>query len=262
MDRMREWTDADTYHRVSDPQYRWGVALLDRLSLRGDELAVDVGCGTGRLTAALASRLPRGRVIATDLSSNMVTVAKRELARSHPRFYAVQADASRLPLNGRADLVFSTATFHWVLDHPALFRSIHTALAPGGRLFAQCGGGPNIKRLHDRAAALMHETPFAPHFADWTDPWEFADAETTAERLCDAEFVDVRTNLEESPVILPDAAAFSTFLTNVVCRVHIARLPSESLRTSFVDRLTEMAGGDRPAYLLDYWRLNMEGVKR
>ena len=57
----RDW-DARTYDRVADPMTRWGAAVLDRLALDGDERVLDAGCGTGRVTEALAERLPRGRV--------------------------------------------------------------------------------------------------------------------------------------------------------------------------------------------------------
>ncbi len=61
----REW-DAETYDAVSDPQFNWGMEVLDRLELRGDEAVLDAGCGSGRVTAELARRLPRGRLIAVD----------------------------------------------------------------------------------------------------------------------------------------------------------------------------------------------------
>ena len=61
----REW-DAETYDAVSDPQFEWGMEVLDRLELRGDEVAVDAGCGSGRVTAELLARLPNGRVVAGD----------------------------------------------------------------------------------------------------------------------------------------------------------------------------------------------------
>ena len=63
---MREW-NASVYHRVSNPQLEWGLPVLARLPLTGDEVVLDVGCGTGRLTDRLAERLPRGRVAAVDL---------------------------------------------------------------------------------------------------------------------------------------------------------------------------------------------------
>ena len=63
----REW-DAETYDRVSDPQHKWGLEVLDRLDLAGDETVMDAGCGCGRVTAQLLERLPEGRVIAVDAS--------------------------------------------------------------------------------------------------------------------------------------------------------------------------------------------------
>jgi trans-aconitate 2-methyltransferase len=173
---MREW-NADRYHQISNPMVAMAIPVLARLPLRGDELVLDVGCGTGLVTEKLLDRLPAGRVIAVDASENMLTTARDHLRGRQVTF--VRADAAALPLTGAADAIFSTATFHWVLDHPALFRSLFRALRPGGRLVAQCGGGPNIQRLHDRAAALMHEPEFAPFFARWRNPWEFADAQTT-----------------------------------------------------------------------------------
>src|SRR4029450_13874474 len=145
----REW-NADVYHRVSDPQRAWGAEVLSRLPLAGTELVLDVGCGTGRLTFELLQRLPRGRAIGVDLSANMIAAAGRYLLppfTSHIDF--VRADAAALPFVGCADAIFSTATFHWVRDHDRLFSSLYSALKPGARLVAQCGGACNLHRLHD-----------------------------------------------------------------------------------------------------------------
>ena len=166
---MREW-NAEAYHRVSDPQLAWGLRVLLRLPLRGDECVLDVGCGTGRLTDKLLERLPAGQVVALDQSLNMLAVARDYLAPRFPsQVRLVAADAAALPVANRADAVFSTATFHWVLDHPALFRSLFAALKPGGRLVAQCGGGPNIQRVRDRCAALSNSQARA-HFAGGVSP--------------------------------------------------------------------------------------------
>ncbi len=141
----RDW-DAATYHRISEPQVTWGRRVLDRLPLRGDETVLDAGCGTGRLTAELLERLPRGRVLALDNSPAMLAAAREYLApRFGDRVSFVLADLQELadrPLPEPVDAIFSTAAFHWVLDHPRLFRGLYRALRPGGRLVAQCGGGP------------------------------------------------------------------------------------------------------------------------
>ena len=258
---MREW-NANSYHQVSTPQFDWGVAVLDRLSLEGHELVLDVGCGTGRLTERLLERLPRGRVVAIDLSSNMLQVAQGFLRpRFDRRIQLVMADGAALPTAAIAEAIFSTATFHWVHDHPRLFRNLHAALRPGGRLVAQCGGGANIARLHNRAAALMRETRFAPYFTSWQEPWEFSDAVTTAQRLEAAGFEDVRTSLVPAPLVQPDATAYRAFITTVICRPHLAHLADPTLQDAFVRHLTELASADTPPFELDYWRLNIEARK-
>ena len=253
---MREW-NAETYHRVSNPQFDWGTVVLARLPLDGGECVLDIGCGTGRLTEQLLARVPRGRVIGIDQSSNMVSVAREYLKAQGDRLQLLVADAAALPIREQADAVFSTATFHWVLDHPRLFRSLHDALKPGGYLVAQCGGAGNLARIHHRTDVLRREARFAPYFTKWAEPWEFADAETTARRLADARFEDIQTSIQQSPVVFPNADTFRTFVTNVICRPHLAYLPDAATKDAFIDQLTQLAANDRPRFELDYWRLNL-----
>jgi len=255
---MREW-NADVYHRVSNPQHDWGVVVLDRLPLDGDETVLDIGCGTGRLTAKLIERLPRGRAVCVDQSENMIRNARGFLAARFPRRVSfVCAEATTLPFAETADAIFSTATFHWVLDHDRLFAALFSALRPGGRLVAQCGGGPNLERVHERCERLMREPTFAAHFSRWKDPWEFADAETTVRRLQHAGFTDVSASVHASPILQPDAATYREFVEHVICRPHLAHLPDATLKARFMDRLTDEAARESPPFELDYWRLNIE----
>jgi trans-aconitate 2-methyltransferase len=249
MQHMTDW-NAGEYHRLSEPQLAWGRDVLARITLRGDEIAADVGCGTGRLTAELAERLPRGRVIGLDSSASML-----QQAQGATSTMLVRADASALPFDRTLDLVFSTATFHWVHDHDRLFSSIFRALKRGGRLVAQCGGGPNLQCLYRRADALMRQPDFAPYFADWRPPWHFAEAETTRRRLETAGFISVVTALYPSPVSFEDDETYRAFLTTVCVRHHVARLPPE-LQSAFTAQLAAEAAQD-PPLTLDYWRLDM-----
>ena len=113
----REW-DAQTYDRVSDPQYKWGLEVLGRLDLAGNEFVMDPGCGSGRVTAKLLERLPNGRVLCVDASEQMIEKAREALG---DRADYLVADLSELEVPERVDVIFSTATFHWVLDHDRLF---------------------------------------------------------------------------------------------------------------------------------------------
>jgi trans-aconitate 2-methyltransferase len=255
---LREW-DAATYHRVSDPQVAWGIPVLRRLSVRGDETVIDAGCGTGRLTAHLLERLPAGAVICVDRSSAMLHAAREHLesfGRQRVRF--VEADLADIPLTDAADAVFSTATFHWISDHPRLFTGLFSALRRGGRLVAQCGGAGNLRDVRRRALELMGEEPFAAHVSAWTDPWEYADAATTAQRLDGAGFHDIATDVVDAPVSLEGAELYAEFLATVVLRVHLSRLPDEDMRRRLLERMTERAAADDPPFTLDYRRLNLD----
>ena len=253
-----EW-DADSYHRVADPQIVWGRRVLARLQLQGNETVLDAGCGTGRVTSVLLERLPQGRVIAVDRSAEMIREATKHLAPLYgDRVSFLRADLEELVLPQRVNAIFSNATFHWILDHLRLFNRLRTVLQPGGRLVAQCGGGPNLDRLLRRVDALIAGPDFAPYFAGWEGPWEFADDVTTAERLRQAGFDDIWTSLEEAPTTLADAATYREFLSTVVLRAHLARL-DDRRRDAFLEDLTEQAAADDPPFTLDYWRLNLAG---
>jgi trans-aconitate 2-methyltransferase len=246
----REW-DAEAYHRVSDTQADWGLEVLDRLPLRGDETVLDAGCGSGRVTYVLAERLPRGRVIAVDASVDMVRKAREVLPE---RCEVIQADLAELELERPVDAIFSNAVFHWVLDHDRLFARLHAALRPGGRLTAQCGGEGNVAALVRAAGELSREQPFAPHFEGWTKPWTFSSAESAAGRLERAGFTAVRCRLEPKTVTPADARAF---LLTVSLAVHLDRLPAE-LQDPFVDEMLERLPNP---LALDYVRLNIDAVR-
>jgi trans-aconitate 2-methyltransferase len=257
---MADW-DARTYERVSDPQFEWGQKVLARLPLRGDETVVDAGCGAGRLTELLAERLAHGHVVALDASTGMLELARARLARFGERVTYVLEDVARYAPQPPADAFFSTATFHWVHDHDSLFTAIAAGLRPGGLLVSQSGGGANLSRFRERSAALRDSPAFAPYLREFSEPWHFAMPDETRERLERAGFVDVRTWLEAAPVRFADAPAYAEFVTAVVLRDELARLPGDELRREYVGAMVDQASRDDPPFELDYWRLNADGTR-
>ena len=256
---MSDW-NAGKYHEISAPQQSWGRKVLDRLPLAGHEHVLDIGCGTGRLTELIARRVPDGRVVGLDRSSAMIEAAAAWLRIHAPATALVLGDAAFLPFRRGFDAVFSGATFHWIHDHGALFRSIVMALKPGGRLVAQCGGGPNLALLHARAGALMGAPRFANYFDDWEEPTYFADVETTRHRLQAAGFVDVEVSLEEAPTTFDGPEQFQEFIAHVCVREQVGRLQNAD-RAAFLRELTVAAAADKPAFTLDYWRLNISATR-
>jgi len=246
----REW-DAQTYDRVSDPQYKWGLEVLGRLDLAGNELVMDAGCGSGRVTAKLLERLPNGRVLCVDASEQMIEKAREALG---DRADYLIADLSELEVPERVDVIFSTATFHWVLDHDRLFSRLHAALKPGGRLVAQCGGEGNVARHAQAIVEVATRPEFIDHFQGLEMMWNFAPADATEERLREAGFADVRCWLEDKPVQPENPYDFTTTVT---MGPHLSRLPEE-LRRQFAEAVLEVE--DDPL-VLNYVRLNMDATR-
>lgn len=243
----REW-DADTYDAVSDPQFQWGTEVLARLELSGSESVIDAGCGSGKVTEKLLDRLPEGKLLAVDGSEAMIAKARERLGE---RASYLVADLSELEVAEPVDLIFSTATFHWVLDHDRLFGRLRAALRPGGRLVAQCGGQGNVAEHAKAIATVAAQPEFASHLEQMTGMWNFAAPEETEARLRSAGFAEARCWLEPKPVTPADPLAFTSTVT---LGPLLAQLP-EDQRRPFAEAILEESASP---LTLDYVRLNIE----
>ncbi|HEV2091723.1 MAG TPA: methyltransferase domain-containing protein [Rubrobacter sp.] len=254
----REW-NAAAYEGLSSPQTRWGSEFLGRLGLAGDEDAIDAGCGTGKVTRLLLERLPRGTVLAVDGSRAMVEAAGERFA-GEPRVRVEHQDLLELEVEEPVDLIFSTATFHWIKDHARLFDRLARALKPGGRLAAQCGGEGNISRATRATRKVMARERFRPFFEGWDDDKNYAGAGETKARLEAAGFEDAETWLHEEPTRFGSVDEFARFLATVVLGGHLEKLP-EGEREPFARAVAEEIVAEDGEPLLDYVRLNMTATR-
>jgi trans-aconitate 2-methyltransferase len=236
----RDW-NAESYQRVSAPLEAMGREVLDRLELRGDERVLDAGCGTGRVTAALLERLPRGEVVAVDGSPAMIAETQQRLG---PRVDARVADLTELVLEAPVDAILSTATFHWIADHDRLFERLFAVLEPGGRIVAQCGGEGNVAAVR----AAIDEVG-EPALAGWAGPWNFQSPEATAERLERIGFTEVRTWRQTVRV---EPENLREYLTTVMLGSHLERVPPERH-----DDFVEAVRAAMPEPAIEYVRLNL-----
>ncbi len=227
--------------------------MLSSLELAGNETVIDAGCGTGRLTAILLERLATGRVIALDSSAAMLEVARRELARFDERVAFIQADLGQLEIHNLADVVFSTATFHWVRSHAALARGLYAALKPNGRVHAQCGGHGNLAAFLALAVAATRREPFAQHVGGFEYPAHFATPKATKAHFENAGFEGVECWLTAAPTPFETREALAEFVSTVVLRTFLNQLPA-ALQQRFVDEVIDAA--PQP-YSLDYVRLEI-----
>ena len=243
----RDW-DAATYDRIADPQLRWGTAVLERFEIDGDGAVMDAGCGSGRVTELVAERFPNARIVALDGSSSMIEQARGRLERFGDRITFVLADLMNpLPLDEPVDAVFSTATFHWVPDHDALFANLAGAMNEGARLVAQCGGAGNLTSV----VRVLEDLG-----ADTFSGKVFATPEETEERLRRAGFDDIRCWLQTEPTPFESLDALETFLRTVVLGDHVHSMSDDEAAV-----FTHTVASRLPGLELDYVRLNIGATR-
>src|SRR5205085_4106956 len=103
---------------------------------------------------------------------------------------------------------------------------------------------------------LSREPRFSRYFEEWSEPWHYADEDTTRHRLRAAGFESVEVTLEPAPVRFDSPTEFAEFITTVCIRPHLARLPPPE-RHAFTTELTLQCAADETPFTLDYWRLNI-----
>ncbi len=137
---QREW-DASRYDSAHSFVWERGRGVVDLLGPQPGERILDLGCGTGHLTAQIAES--GVEVVGIDASEDMVRVA----SENYPDIRFEVADARSLPFENEFDAVFSNAVLHWVRPPEAVVESVWRTLRPGGRFVAEFGGENNIRTI-------------------------------------------------------------------------------------------------------------------
>jgi trans-aconitate methyltransferase len=121
--------------------WKMAAGLLELLEAKPGELILDVGCGTGHLTAQIAAG--GAKVIGIDRSAEMIEQAREKF----PALQFEVMDAREIEFTERFDGVFSNATLHWIKEPERAIGGIAKVLRPGGRFVAEFGGKGNIAGL-------------------------------------------------------------------------------------------------------------------
>lgn len=141
-----------------------GADLIDLLAPKPGERVLDLGAGTGDLTAQLAER--GALVTGLDASSEMISEAKRK----HPSLSFEVGDGQALKFDQAFDAVFSNATLHWMPRADAVAEGVARALRPGGRFVAEFGGARCVQTVRDALAAELAERGIE---GQGSPPWFF-----------------------------------------------------------------------------------------
>ena len=236
--------DALTYDQVSRlVQYRWGIQVLKWRKWRGDEIVMDAGCGSGLLTKQLAKHVPRGRVYAVDIDSNMIKQAKNNL-QFFDNVEIIQSSFIDIKLPRKLDVIFSNSALHWIQDHRKAFQNFWEMLKPmnsndntdinvssnsnntgsGGQLLIQCGGYGNLQEVISMLERITQLDQFKEYFTDWKQPWYFANVEDTNNLLQEIGYVNTTVYSNSDCVVLPNRRIYSKFVKTVVMKSYLDHL--------------------------------------
>jgi trans-aconitate 2-methyltransferase len=190
-----QWNASD-YEKNSSQQQLWARELIEKLKLRGDETLLDVGCGDGKVSAEIATQLPRGAVTGVDISEAMIALAQQRYPPQdfHNLRFQVE-DASNLPFNEQFSVVFSNATLHWLTDHRAALSGIARSLRLSGKILLQMGGHGNAVDIVATLDKLIISPRWSDYFTDFSFPYGFFGPEEYCDWLRGAGLVPTRVEL-------------------------------------------------------------------
>jgi trans-aconitate 2-methyltransferase len=245
---LLEW-DASTYDSLDLPHKRWGGGVLERLSLKGDETVLELGCGSGRDTERLLAALPHGRVVALDGSLKMLERLRERLGEADGRLEVLHRDLREpFELEGPFDAVMSVATLHWLPDHQHVFDELALVMRAGAQLAIDAGG-------HGNTTAFLHALG-AVREADNARFWNFADIPETLVRLRKAGFQAAAVRLVADDARLQDRTQLEAFVATVMLGAHLREMPDEE-HAPFVKSVCDRL--DEP--VIDYVRLQIEAIR-
>jgi ubiquinone/menaquinone biosynthesis C-methylase UbiE len=261
--------NATLYDTKHDFVWKYGSDLIALLAPQPGERILDLGCGTGHLSAQIAETC--AQVVGVDRSEEMIDAARKaymegQIARpwkqsqiSNLKFEI--ADAVHLPFENEFDAVFSNAALHWIHEPAAVLRGVHRALRPGGRFVAEFGGRGNVSKIVAAMDDMLIQVQ-SPH-AGKVHPWYFPSPGEYSV-LLEAEGFEVRwITLFDRPTVLSDGESGLRNWIVMFCSDYLTGL-DEARREGFLARVEDAL---RPKlfrsgeWVADYRRLRVMAVK-
>jgi len=246
----QQW-DAGLYEDRHAFVWQHGASLVELLAPKPGERILDLGCGTGHLTARIADA--GATVVGLDHSAEMLSQARA----AYPQLAFVRADARAFQFNEPFDAVFSNAALHWIKEPQTVVRCVREALRPDGRFVAELGGWGNVRAIvaalevaAKRTGAPFEDPPwYFPRVGEYAALLEEAGLEVRFATLFDRP-----TPLEGSNGLRDWVAMFARWLLDMV--------PADR-QAAFLQAVEEAARGvlfREGIWFADYRRLRVVAV--
>ncbi len=255
MSSQAERWNSELYQSSHSYVWNYGRDLLGLLDPKSGERILDVGCGTGQLTAEVAQRCAEAMGI--DASPEMIATARKNF----PQLIFAVGNATALPFDNEFDAVMSNAALHWIRNQRGAIASIARALKPGGRFVFEMGGHRNLRKTMEAACEAMRS--LGVHDPENRIPWYFPSIGKYAPQLESAGFEIKFAALIERPTKLEHGEAGFRHWIEMFGGFALSSVAADK-REELSRRWEELA---RPAlfhdgvWVIDHTRLRMVAVK-
>lgn len=200
---IQSW-DTHLYEQSHAFVWQYGEDLLRMLAPQSGERILDLGCGTGQLTAQIAAT--GAEVLGLDRSAEMIDQAQT----NYPELSFQVADAQDFQVEQPFDAVFSNATLHWILQPDAVIRCVRSALKSQGRFVAEFGGNGNVQAIVTALNVALAELGLA---VEPVNPWYFPSISEYTTRLEQQGFEVLAALLFDRPTPLAGESGLANWLT-------------------------------------------------
>ena len=259
--RTNNGWDAETYDNVSTKQEEFALNLVKLRNWIGNEIVMDAGCGSGRVTKILAKIITNGKIYAVDSDVNMIEKAKYSLSafENTTIIHSNLLDTSLKVIPSKVDVIFSNAVLHWILDHPRIFKNFFDLLNHNGQLLIQCGGYGNLRKAISIFDKVKDSERFKHYFKEWKDRWYFPKPFVTEKLLKEIGYSNVKVSLFEAPVSFSNRNSYSLYLKTVILWPYLKSIESENDKDEYIESILREIEQNHPEmkWNFDYVRLNI-----
>lgn len=251
----------EEYAKNSASQQLAAEGLLQGIPLRGTENILDVGCGDGKITAAMAQNVPQGSAIGVDISPSMIQMAQNTFAQTKNLSFQIE-DAAKIAFQSQFDLITCFTVMQWVLDQQTALKCFEKALKPGGKvcIVMPTGLPPAMQQALEKTISSARWSHYYTNFAA---PWRFYQPDEYRGLLQAARLTPTRLEISIKRDLFPSRAQFHAFLKQWFPHLRVlAPEQKDDFLTDLLDHylsLTPLDEQGRVPFIVD--QLNVEAVK-
>ena len=240
----KEAWKGDDYAKNSESQKSSAEDFISSLKLQDASVVLDVGCGDGKITAAMASAIPNGRVIGVDISPSMIEFAKGAFS-NHSNLKFLTQDAAHIDFQEKFDLITSFTVMQWVLEQQQALDGFEKALKPGGKLCIQMPTGLPVA-MEEALTQMLKSKKWKEYFTHFSPPWKFYQPEEYGNLVANAHLTVNRLDTATKHEKFPSRTVFQGFLRQWF--PYLRPLPSDLkdvFLTELVDRYLQILPVDQ-----------------